>query len=93
MNAKTACLCIIALSLVSIDVSTQVQAVAASGTRIAGSSPPSETHETTKPAKPGTANRNEAAREMPPVGKAGQGPVPRDRTQEIEERVQSGQVN
>ena len=81
MNAKTACLCIIALSLVSIDVSTQVQAVAASGTPIAGSSPTSETHETTKPAKPGTANRNEAAREMPPVGRRG-----RDRCRVIELR-------
>ena len=92
MNAKTACLCIITLSLVSIGAPTQAQATAASGSGSAGSAP-SGTHETRKPAKPGTANPNEAARGMPPAGKAGQGPVPRDRTQETEERVQSGQVD
>jgi hypothetical protein len=89
MNATTACL-IITLSLVSIGAPTQAQVIAASGSGIAGS-PPGETHETTKPAKPETTNPNETAR--PPAGKAGQGPVPRDRTQEIEERVQSGQVD
>jgi hypothetical protein len=95
MKTTTAHLCFITLSLVSIAIPAQPQPTAASGSGIAGS-PPGETHETTKPAepaKPGTANPNEAARGMPPAGKAGQGPVPRDRTQEIEERVQSGQVD
>ena len=92
MNATTACL-IITLSLVTMGV--HAQAIAASGSGIAGS-PPGETHETrkpAKPAKPGTANPNETAKGMPPAGKAGQDPVPRDRTQKIEERVQSGEVD
>ena len=94
MNATTACF-IITLSFVSIGVGTETQAIAASGSGIAGPSP-GETHETTKPAKPakpGTGNPNETAKEMPPAGKAGQEPVPRDRTQKIEERVQSGEVD
>jgi hypothetical protein len=91
MKAKRACQCII-LSLVIIGVPTQVQATAASGSSL-GESLFSETHEGRKPARPGTANPNETARGMPPAGKARQEPVPRDRTQEIEERVQSGQVD
>jgi hypothetical protein len=89
MNATTTCL-IITLSLVSISVPTQAQAIAASGSDITAS-PPGATDETTKSATPGTANPNEKAREMPSAGKAGKGPVSRDRTREIEERVQSGQ--
>ena len=85
MNATTTSL-IITLSLVSISVPTQAQAIAASGPDIAGSPPGA----TTKSATPGTANPNEKAREMPSAGKAEKGPVSRDRT-EIEERVQSGQ--
>jgi hypothetical protein len=91
MNARTACL-IVTLSLVSIGVMRQAQAIAPSESGIAGS-PPGETHETREPATPGTANPNETARGRPPAGKAGQGPVPRDRTQEMEERVLSGEVD
>lgn len=91
MSTKTACQCII-LSLVSIGVPTQVQTTAASESGIAGPAP-GETRQTTKPAKPpepGTPDPNETTRGVPPAGKAGQEPVPRDRAQEIEERVQSG---
>ena len=91
MNAKTACQCMM-LSLAIIGVPTHVQATAATGASL-GESAATETHEGRKPAKPGTANPNERQKGMPPAGKAGQEPVPRDRTQEIEERVQSGQVD
>ena len=91
MNATTACLCIITWSLVSVGVATQVQATSASGSGSAGSAA-GETHEKRKPVTPGTANPNGTTRGMPPAGKPRQVPVPPDRTQAVEERLRSGQM-
>ncbi|HKT33313.1 MAG TPA: hypothetical protein VJR03_00690 [Nitrospira sp.] len=87
MNARTACRCIIVLSLVSIGLPTQSPATAASG-----SNTPATAHgETRKP--PATANPNEIARERIPAGKTREAPRPADRAREVEERVRSGQMD
>ena len=83
MNATTACPYIITLSLVGIGVPTQIPATAAS---------PTETHEATKPATPGTANRDGTMRGTAPAGNTKQAPMPPNRAQEVEERVRSGQM-
>ena len=91
MNARTACPYIITLSLVGIGVPTQIPATAASGSG-AQASASTETHEATKPATPGTANRDGTMRGTAPAGKTKQTPLPPNRAQEVEERVRSGQM-
>jgi hypothetical protein len=94
MNHTTAWI-IITLSLFSFAALTQTaaQAIAASASDVSPLGQSREGTKPTKPDKPGTANPNDKARGMPPAGSAGQGPVQRERTQEIEKRVQSGGVD
>ena len=88
MNATRACL--FSLSLIGLVVPSQSQATAASGSQ---PSAPSGTHETGKSALPETANSNGTTRGTPPAGKRRLIPIPPpDRSQALEERLRSGQM-
>jgi len=89
MNATAAVLCIMTLSLVSIAISTESQSIAVSGPD--GDLASTGTQETGKPAMPRKADPNAMIR-TPSAGKPKQTPLPPDRTQTVEERLRSGQL-
>jgi hypothetical protein len=90
MNATTAFLCIITLCLVSISVPAGPQTTLAS--RSDRDSAPSRGQETEKPATIQKANPNGMSGGMPSAGKPKQMPTPPDRSQIVEERLRSGQM-
>ena len=85
MNATTAFLCVMTLSLVSITISIESHSIAASGPDgdLASSG--------SQPGVLRKADPNATVR-TPSAGKPKQIPVPPDRTQTIEERLRSGQM-
>ena len=89
MTATTAFLCRMTLGLVSITIATQSQFTTASGSD--GVSAPSGSQEPGKSAMPRKADPNAMIR-TPSAGKPKQIPVPPDRTQTVEERLRSGQL-
>ena len=89
MNATTAFLCRMTLSLVSITIATQIEITTASGSE--GVSAPSGSQEPGKAAMPRKADPNATVR-TPSAGKPKQIPVAPDRTQAVEERLRSGQM-
>ena len=89
MNATTAFLCRMTVTLVSLALPTHSQSSAASGSDVGLAS--SGSQETGKPATPRKADPNPTAR-TPSAGKSKQLPVPPDRTQAVEERLRSGQM-
>jgi hypothetical protein len=85
MNATPLFLCIMTLSLISITIPAQSQTDAGGGASATGS------RETEKAAMPRKADSNV----MPggsPAGKPKQIPAPPDRSQVVEERLRSGQM-
>jgi hypothetical protein len=89
MNAKTACLCVMTVSLsIAIPTPSPISAASASG----GSSAGSRTQDAGKPAMPRKADPDVTARRAPSFGKPKQAPMPFDRTQAVEERLRSGQM-
>lgn len=89
MTATTAFLCRMTLGLVSITIATQSQFTTASGSD--GVSAPSGSQEPGKSAMPRKADPNATVR-MPSAGKPKQIPMTPDRTQAVEERLRSGQM-
>jgi hypothetical protein len=89
MTATTVFLCRMTLSLVSIMIATQSQ-IRASGSD--GISAPSGSQEPGKLAMPRKADPNATVSTPPSAGKPKQIPVAPDRTQTVEERLRSGQM-
>lgn len=89
MNAKTAFLCLMTLSL-SITVTIQPRVTAAEESD-AGSAP-RQSQEPGKPPTPRKADPNVTARGTPSPGKPKQIPGPLNPSQIVEERLQSGQM-
>jgi hypothetical protein len=89
MNAATAFLCVMTLSLVSITISIESQSIAVAGPD--GDLASSGSQETGKPGILRKADPNATVR-TPSAGKPKQLPVRPDRTQTIEERLRSGQM-
>ena len=93
MNVTTACQCIITLTLFGISVPIHMPATAASGS-VAQASMSSGTPETKTPPTAGSANPNATTRGATRPGKTGEAPrMPPNRTQEVEDRVRSGQMD
>ncbi|HKY72325.1 MAG TPA: hypothetical protein VJL88_10445 [Nitrospira sp.] len=90
MTMTTACLCIITLILVSIPVPASSQESATLESGAAGSAP-GASHEA-KETTPANAKSRRKTEPMPPTAKRRQLPTPPDRTQAVEERLRSGQM-
>lgn len=90
MNATTAFLCLMTLSLASLATSTQLQIGTASAAD--DGSAGSGSLERGKPAMPRKADPHMTTRGTPSAGKPNQTPAPFDRRQAVEERLRSGQM-
>jgi hypothetical protein len=90
MTMTTACLCIITLLLVSVPIPASPQESATFESGSAGSTPGAR-HEA-KETTPANAKPRRKTEGVPPVGKPRQMPTPPDRTQAVEERLRSGQM-
>ncbi|HEY7531393.1 MAG TPA: hypothetical protein VH681_01270 [Nitrospiraceae bacterium] len=91
MNATTAFLCVMTLSLATVATSTQLQISTASATDEGSTG--SGSRERGKPAIPRKADPDMATRGTPSAGKPNQTPAPFDRSQAVEERLRSGQMD
>ena len=91
MNATTAFLCVMTLSLGTIASSTPLQISTASATD--EGAPGSGSQERGKPAMPRKADPDMTTRGTPSAGKPNQTPAPFDRRQAVEERLRSGQMD
>ena len=96
MKATTSCQWIIILGLVSTPAvvvdATPAHSQSAAGPGSMGSRPGGG-HETPKPAKPRGGNPADTMQRMGPYGVPGLIPVPRERTQALEERLRRGQMD
>ena len=90
MNATTAFLCIITVSIVSIAPPTQSQITAALGSNDGSAS--SGSQESGRPATPQKADPNATVRGAPLAGKPRQIPAPPIQSQAVEEQLRSGQM-
>ena len=90
MNATTAFLCITTVSLISLTIPAHSQTNAAS--RSEGGSVSNGSRETERPAMPRKADSNVTRGGMSSAGKPKQIPAPLDRSQVVEERLRSGQM-
>ena len=90
MNATTAFLCITTLSLVSLTIPAHSQTNAASVSE--GGSASHGGRETERPAMPRKADSDVTRGGMSSAGKPKQIPAPLDRSQVVEERLRSGQM-
>jgi hypothetical protein len=91
MNATTAFLCSMTLSLATIATSTQLQISIASATDEGSAG--SGSQERGKPAMPRKTDPHMTTRGTPSPGKPNQTPAPFDRRQAVEERLRSGQMD
>lgn len=95
MKVTTWCRWFVTLSLVSLSaVVVSVMPAYSQSAASSGSvgSRPGGSHETPTPAKPRGSNPNAPMRNMRPSDMPGQTPMPRERTQALEERLRNGQM-